>query len=1046
MAKHPNVFTIPAGAPFLDTLAAAVLDGRLIAGFSADDPFALADVTLYLPTRRAARALRESFLTRFGRPLLLPRIHTLGDIDEDELVPDADDPHLPPAASATDRQLVLTRLVLSWSGALVRAAADLPNEELVVPASPADAARLAAALGRLIDQVGTEPEAWAGLFSGIPADLARYWEITLTFLEIATDVWPAWLAGRGLLDPGARRDLLIRGESERLMRHGSPAPVIAAGSTGSVPATAALLTAIAQLPNGAVVLPGLDLALDDESWAEIGPGERAPVGASHPQYGLKKLLEALGAGRKEVQPIGDASITQQLRGRFVSESMRPAGTTERWSGQPALSDSEKAQALEAIGMIEAGSEREEALAVATILRGAIETPGHVAALVTPDRALARRVAVELRRWDITVDDSAGRPLMKSPAGVLARLVAETALGGARADTLLALAKHPLAAFGLRRADARRAARALERAILRGPRLRPGLGPLRHAVAQTKARLGQAQAEGEPRENRTNASRRLSAEKWTDAENLAERIHDALRLLEALAERGGAVPLSEIVVAHLAAIDAVTRSEGRSASAAAGEDAETLAQAFEELQASAEVGPAIEPQDYPELFAALIERAVVRRRGGLDSRIYIWGALEARLQSVDVIVLGGLNEGTWPTQTRLDPMLSRPMRAALALEPPERRIGLAAHDFSQALGHPVIWLTRAARQDNDPKVASRWLQRLTAYAGKELAAAMRDRGNAMLALSRRLDVPLAIDKPQRPQPSPPLERRPPRLSVTRIETLIRDPYAIYAQYVLDLQPFEALGKLPDAADRGSLVHDILEKFIAERPRGPFDRDAEARLLAIGREAFGKHSDFPEVIALWWPRFEKIARWFIRIEAQRTDVLERHVEANGRWEVTPDFTLSVRADRIDRLADGGLAIIDYKTGTPPAIDEVLALAPQLPLEGLMARRGGFDGIDPGEPSKLIYYRLSGRNDGGEYHDRSERQAKGKKTGVTLPQALASAERKLIDLVSHFADPSAKYQSRKIPKRGRVFVGDYDHLARVAEWTTTEEEIDDPGPVQP
>jgi ATP-dependent helicase/nuclease subunit B len=1046
MAGRANVFTIPAGVPFLDTLAGAVLDGRLIAGFSADDPFALADVTLYLPTRRAARALRESFLARLGRPLLLPKIRTLGDIDEDELVPDADNPDLPPAASATDRQLVLTKLVLSWSGALVRAAADLPDEELVVPSSPADAARLAAALGRLIDQVGTEPEAWAGLFSGIPADLARYWEITLKFLEIATEIWPAWLAERGLLDPGARRDLLIRGEAERLSRHGSPAPVVAAGSTGSVPATAALLAAIARLPNGAVVLPGLDQTLDADGWAEIAPSEREPAGAGHPQYGVKRLLDLLGVRREDVEPLGDAPVAEQLRTRFVSESMRPARTTERWSGEPALSGSEKAEALKAIGIVEAANEREEALTVAAILRGTIEEADRMAALVTPDRGLARRVAVELRRWGIAVDNSAGRPLAKSPAGVLTRLVAETALGGARADMLLALAKHPLAAFGLRRADTRRASRALERAILRGPRLRPGLGSLRHATAEKRARLGEARAEGEPRENRTNASRRLSAEKWTDAENLAGRIHDALRPLEALAEHDGAVPLHELVAAHLAAIDLVTRSERGSTPAAASEDAEALAQAFEELQASAEVGLLIQPRDYPELFTALIERAVVRRRGGLDPRIHIWGALEARLQSADVIVLGGLNEGTWPSQTRLDPLLSRPMRAALALEPPERRIGLAAHDFAQALGHPVVWLTRAARQDNEPKVASRWLQRLTAYAGKELAAEMHARGKAMLTLSRRLDAPLAIDKPKRPDPSPPHEMRPKRLSVTRIETLIRDPYAIYAQYVLDLHPFEALGKLPDAADRGSLVHDILEKFIAERPRGPFDSEAEERLLAIGRDAFGKHADFPEVIALWWPRFQKIARWFIRAEAQRTDVLERYVEANGGWEVTPDFTLSVRADRIDRLADGGLAIIDYKTGTPPTIDEVLALAPQLPLEGLMARRGGFEGIEPGEPSRLIYYRLSGRNDGGEYHDRSERPAKGNKAAVTLPQALASAEQRLRDLVAHFADPNTKYQSRKIPKRGRVFVGDYDHLARVAEWTKTEEEIDDPGPAQP
>ena len=317
---------------------------------------------------------------------------------------------------------------------------------------------------------------------------------------------------------------------------------------------------------------------------------------------------------------------------------------------------------------------------------------------------------------------------------------------------------------------------------------------------------------------------------------------------------------------------------------------------------------------------------------------------------------------------------------------------------------------------------------------------------MLALARSLDQPKAPERSRRPEPSPPVALRPKRLSVTRIETLIRDPYAIYAQYVLKLAPFEPLGKLPDAADRGSLVHDILEDFVRERPGGPFDRAAEERLLTLGRDAFAAHADFPEVIALWWPRFEKIARWFIGFEADRNDVVERNVEAKGTMPAAPGFTLTVRADRVDRLGDGSLAIIDYKTGTPPTIDEVLSLAPQLPLEGLIARRGGFEGIAPGEPSVMMYYRLTGRNDGGEDHDRSERQARGGKPAVTLPQALAAAEVKLGKLVAHFAGPDAKYTSRKIPKRGRVFVGDYDHLARVAEWVTTEEELDDFGPSTP
>lgn len=1038
MAATPNVWSVPAGAPFLDTLVEAILDGRLIRGFTADDPFALADLTLYLPTRRAARAIRERFLVRLGRPLLLPRIRTLGDIDEDDIEFKNDAPDLPPAISTVERRLVLTGLVLRWSGALVRAAAEFPEEELIVPASPADAARLAGALGRLIDQVGADPGAWQGLLSGIPADLAKFWEITLEFLKIATAFWPAHLAERGLMDPGTRRDALIRAEAERLAGIGSLSPVIAAGSTGSVPATAALLAAIARLPNGAVVLPGLDQGLDAESWDEIGPSEREPAGAGHPQYGLKLLVKSLGLSRDDVQPLGVVPAAFGHRGRFVSESMRPAGTTDRWSQGTNTSAAEHAAALENVGIVDAANEREEALAVAVLLREAAERPGEIAALVTPDRGLARRVAVELRRWGIDVDDSGGRPLSITPPGVLARLVAEAALHGAEPETVLALVKHPLATFGLPAAEARRAARAVERAVLRGPRLRPGLGPMRHAFdVLAKERL--QRREGARAAYPSAASRSLSDADWSAAEALLDKLEAALRPLEELAETPAA-PLSALLEAHFAALIETTRGvAGGPAGLGADEAGEALARSLEALRETGAAGPDLSPADYPELFAALIEGAAVRRRGGLDPRIHIWGTLEARLQSVDTIVLGGLNEGSWPGQTRLDPLLSRPMRAALALDPPERRIGLAAHDLAQALGHNVVWLTRATRQDGEPRVASRWLQRLEAYAGGDLANAMRAKGARILHLARSLDAPDHIVPAERPRPSPSLDLRPKRLRVTEIETLIRDPYAIYAGHVLSLSLFEAIGTLPDASERGSLIHAILERFVRARPKGPFDEAAEAQLLSVGREEFAKWSDFPEIGTLWWPRFERIARWFVAEERKRADIVERLVENKGRWAVTPEFELSVRADRLDRLSDGKLAVVDYKTGRPPSAEEVLSLAPQLPLEALIVQSGGFDGIAPAEVARLEYFHVSGRDEGGAICERGTRnKPKNGKPALTLPEALAATERRLRELVAYFAEPEAEYLSRKIPRRGRDFAGDYDHLARVAEWSVAE--VDD------
>jgi ATP-dependent helicase/nuclease subunit B len=533
-----------------------------------------------------------------------------------------------------------------------------------------------------------------------------------------------------------------------------------------------------------VVLPGLDQDLDAEGWDAIGVNEHEPAGAGHPQFGLKLLLERMAVARDAVIPLTQAEAARRARDRFVSEAMRPASTAERWSEPPSLFD-DRPRSASGLGILEAANEREEALAIAVLLRNAAETENTVAALVTPDRGLARRVAIELRRWRIDVDDTAGRPVGKTPVGTLARLVAECALGGSAAETLLALLKHPLAGFGQSSSETRGAARNLERSALRGPRLAPGIAALRHTL---EIRLREATPPEGVRPNRSEAARLLSRRKWDSALDLVSKIEAALAPLEKLADERGTVPLPVLVEAHLSALMAAAADDNGTSSLFTDEAGEALASIFEQLRASAAAGPDIQPRDYPALFSALVEPVAVRRRGGLDPRIHIWGTLEARLQSVDTVILAGLNEGTWPAHTRLDPLLSRPMREALSLDPPERRIGLAAHDFAQALGHREVWLSRADRQDGEPRVASRWLQRLTAYAGPDLMALMRKRGGEILALARSLDAPAASDPPLRPRPSPPVELRPKQLSVTRIETLIRDPYEIYAREILKLRPF------------------------------------------------------------------------------------------------------------------------------------------------------------------------------------------------------------------------------------------------------------------
>ncbi|MBN9010939.1 MAG: double-strand break repair protein AddB, partial [Rhizobiales bacterium] len=419
--------------------------------------------------------------------VILPRIRPIGDVDEEDhlLAPTpgegAERLILPAAISPLARRLALTRLTLAWGRAVKRELLDLKaGEPLLVPASAADAARLAGDLGHLMDDMATAGKSWESLRNLVPEEAARYFQVTLDFLKIAGEAWPAFLAERNVADPAVRRDKLVRMEAARLAAYPPVGPMIAAGSTGSIPATAALLKVISGLPNGAVVLPGLDQDLDEAGWRAIG-GDIAAEG--HPQAGLKRLLEALGIGRDGVETLCETPRDATGRVRLFSEALRPAATTDAWAGERVQSD---LSPVEGVALIVARNEQEEALAIAIALREALEDPAATVALVTPDLTLARRVAVELGRWGIAADDSAGLPLDRAPAGIFARLALEAASADGDPVSLLAMLKHPLAAFGMEHAECRRAARMLEIATFRGRRVPGGLAALAPALAAERA--------------------------------------------------------------------------------------------------------------------------------------------------------------------------------------------------------------------------------------------------------------------------------------------------------------------------------------------------------------------------------------------------------------------------------------------------------------------------------------------------------------------------------------------------------------------------------
>ena len=814
MALEPRVFTIPASAPFLPTLIAALMEDRLGLGFKpGGDPLALASATIYLPTRRACRLAHRMFLDVLKRDAaILPRIVPIGDVDEDELAfAEAATGEntgaaldLPEALTGLSRAVPLAEIILKWAETIAPRGSD---HAPLIANSPAAALALAQDLARLMDDMTTRQVSWDRLDGLVPDELDKYWEHTLDFLKFIRRHWPEILKERGCIEPAERRDKLIAAEARRLET--SAGPVIAAGSTGSIPATATLLATIAKLPHGALVLPGLDTDLDEATWRMIASrdGETEAV-HGHPQFAMQALLARIGIVRDAVKVLGRPAT--HGRERLASEALRPAAASELWQQRLADADfvAHADAAIASVAVIEAANAEEEALAIAVALREAMNEPDKTAALVTPDRALARRVLAALARWNVPVDDSGGDALSDTPAGVFARLTAEAALEGLPPVTLLALLKHPSCRF-----DAA-AISTLERAILRGPRPKRGTAGLEHALQTFRVEHEKFHRKEPSSLHRSDPRTAITDSEFNAAVDLVAKLKAALAPLESLPP--GPQTFSAIAGQHAKALVAL------------GGITEELAKAFDEI---AEAGALpIEPRDYIELFRlAIADRPV--RRPEADVRVRIYGPLEARLQSVDRLVLGGLVEGVWPPETRGDPWLSRPMRHELGLDLPERRIGLSAHDFAQALGAPEVILSRAARQGGAPTVASRFVQRLAAVAGAARWDAALARGARYAALARRLDETATAKPAARPAPKPPLAARPRQLSVTEIEHWLRDPYTIYAKHVLKLQPLDDIDTPPGAADRGTLIHDTIGEFAKtfpqKMPDDPVGHDRDRR---------------------------------------------------------------------------------------------------------------------------------------------------------------------------------------------------------------------------
>ena len=985
------MFAIPAHRPFLPDLAAGLL------ARAGGDPLALARTLVLLPTRRAARGLREAFLPLAGEgALLLPRMGALAGLsveEADELaLPALLD--LPPAVPAARRQAVLAAMV-----------ARIPRPA-GGPATPDQAWRLAGALAAFLDEVALEGADLDTLDGLVPEHLARHWQITTILLKGIASDWRDWLAAQGLMDIGARRVAALRAQAEAWRAAAPGHPVVAAGigAGGTIPAAVDLLKVVAALPAGAIVLQGAPEPPDEALW------ECFAAAPTHPLSGQARLLRGLGATPRDLRPWGaeaPAPAAPPERAALLAAALRPADAAGPWSRhEPAR----WRPGLAGLSRLAAPDPQAEATAIALLLREALERPGARVALVTPDRELARRVSAECARHGITADDSAGEPLMETPAAAFLRLVARMVGSGFAPVPLLACLKHPLAAGGMERGAWLAAVRRLEARALRGARPAPGLAALRD--------LGGAAA--------------------------ASPLDALAAALGPFAELppGVARPPADLLAEHLAAAERLAETPDRPGALRlyAGEEGEPLALHLADLAAALADHPPIPASAWPALFDAALEgplapsvRAVRGRASDPHPRVAILGLLEARLGCFDRVVLGGLEEGVWPARAEPGPWMGRPMRRQFGLPEPEARIGRVASDFfTLAASSGEVVLSAAARRDGAPTVPSRWLTRLEAF--------LQGQGGLKLPDSPAAGWAAALDRPERvapcprPAPAPPASARPRRLSPSSAAILIADPYAFYAQQVLRLRALPPLDEDPGPKDYGEIVHAVMATFLAALGRGwPGRAKAEAAWAEAARRTLEGFGPRPALLAFWRPRLARIGAHVVAAEEGarlRHGLLDSLGEVQGALSLRlprGEVELFARADRLDRFAEGW-RVLDVKTGTAPKPKEVLAgTAPQLPLEAAILEGGGFAGIPAGSAViGLVYWRLTGGTPPGETKP-LPLDAGG------VPLSVMARER-LGRLAERFLLGDAPFTAR--PHPARKTHGDTDHLARIAEWSAAEQ----------
>lgn len=961
-----KIFNVSSSNCFVNVLAEKLLKEYK------NDQLELANVLILLPNKRACRSLSDAFVRLQGmKPTLLPQMVVVGDIQEEELFlkgleVENDILSLPPVIEPLERKLLFMRLIISRY-----------KEFGLEKVSLSQACSLAQELGNLIDTASMFGLDWQNLKNLAPEEYAEHWQETLKFLSIVTTYWPEILREKGVVDAGWRKNFLIEKQSEIWLKQKTKQRIIVAGTTAVSPMMKNMVKVVLSLPNGEVWLAGLDKVLDRDAWDKVDE--------SHPQFELKQLLDFLKINRNDVKDIlPPLNISRE---KIISEIMRPAESSDKWLD---IDKDIGEKAIKGLKLVECDDQRIEALVVALIIRKLLEEREQTIALVTPDRMLARRVASELQRWDIVIDDSAGVPLAQTSWGIFMRLCIAAIEQQTNKHNVLALMKHKFFVLG-----------------------------------KNKKQI-------------ESLVERLDKNVWRKGDTDGEA-EDLLNLLMVKAEKfanllsQNRAKLSELLKEHVMFAESIASSDKQQSGGDVlwcAEDGEVGASFVSDWLSKADILGDIETSEYLSLFEAMMSGIVVRKKGNIHQRVRILGPIEARLNHFDYIILGGFNDGVWPVLPVADPWMSRPMKKDFGFDQPEKQIGVLALDLANLLGAKNVWLTRSKMNAGNPTIKSRWWMRLETI----LLALERQKQEMidvnMIMLAKSLDEPSSYTKIEAPAPKPPVSARPRKMSASAFEKLLRDPYSVYAEYILSLKPLDDLEKNIDVRDFGNIVHGVLDRFGKEYPT-TYPENAEKILLKMLENVLYDLKIANDKKIFWYPKVIKMIQWFINNEKDyRKEVLKVHNEIWGSFSIdnlpAGKFEIYAKADRVDELVGGKVNIIDYKTGRARTVNEVKkGYAPQLPIEALIASKGGFDGINREvEVDRLMYWKLG---------DKIVNIDEG------INDILQATYSHITEVINLFDFESTGYLSRPNPKAVLEY-SDYEHLARVKEWSVKDDGEDE------